>query len=251
MVTLATYGGGGVTFYPPYYSPDPTVSASKGWPTTTTAWPTRPPFWTTPPSTTGVSVCLRFIKDFRQESAIFQLDPGSYRSLLLTNLGQDYWMSQSRYGPKYLMTPNLQIWPNLYPEIWSRVCLVVDSMKNVAQLYSGSYMSARKLIPPQIGWSGRPMIDITEFDGQVTDIQVWDYAISSNMVYYYMIRSTAGGNALTWSNIGYSARGRILMEDSYQYMLQEEEAGQRGSRRRHKVKMMFVNVKGGRMKNQM
>lgn len=245
MVTLTTDGvyRGGITFYPPYYSPPPNDTVNG------THHPTRYPSWTTPPPTAGVTVCLRFVKDYAGGSSIFQLDPGYQQSFTVRYRGPEYLLSVDRIN--VLLNPNLEIWTNIYPEIWTRVCLVVDSMKKVVQAFSGSYMSARKLVNSPITWSGRPVIDFSSFDGQVTDIQIWDYPISSNMIYSYMSRSGMSfGNALTWSNIGYTIKGPMLMEDSDLYRM-EAEKGEREIRLCHKRKKMFVNEKGGRMRNQM
>lgn len=38
----------------------------------------------------------------------------------------------------------------------------------------------------QYQWSGEPVITFSGFDGQLTDVQVWDYPLRYKEVLYYM-----------------------------------------------------------------
>uniref|UniRef100_A0A4W6FVJ9 Pentraxin n=1 Tax=Lates calcarifer TaxID=8187 RepID=A0A4W6FVJ9_LATCA len=134
----------------------------------------------------GLSVCLRFLTDFVQSRnpRIFTLSPSSSNPLTLGVSGS-YWLSYDRYRyANIYLQPSIRFWSEVAPDIWTRVCITLDSSTNVVQLFSGSYMSIRKLLP--YSWTGEPVITFSGFDGQVTDIQVWDYPLRYREVTDYM-----------------------------------------------------------------
>ncbi|XP_062419936.1 uncharacterized protein LOC119229487 isoform X2 [Pungitius pungitius] len=216
MLTLSNYGG--VSFSLPHYHP-PIATSSRPYHTTSRPYHTSTGAWTTAPVTGGVSVCLRYLAD--SASLLFTLSPS--RSPL-TFFGSDsvYWMSFPRYSYNPLdLRPKIPFWANPAPDIWTRVCFTVDSGLQVAQVFSGSNFSIRKMLPAEVNyvWSGEPVIDFPGFDGQLTDVQVWDYPLSYKEVFNYMmggIYLPYRGSALSWSYISYSPRGRTLLEDNYE-----------------------------------
>ena len=44
----------------------------------------------------------------------------------------------------------------------------------------------------QYVWSGEPVIEFKGFDGQVTDVQMWDYPLSYREVFKYMTSGVYG-----------------------------------------------------------
>ncbi|XP_015224782.1 PREDICTED: uncharacterized protein LOC107081081, partial [Cyprinodon variegatus] len=222
MFTLSSYNGG-VVFYspyrpPPWATPTPyqtsgytsrysttgsntqtntaltdtsTESYSSTHPTTprTTHSTTRrtthltTPYTTTAPPTRGVSVCLRYITG-TQSNKIFTLSPSSSRLSLNINGPLIYQLSLN-YQSMYLL-PNIKIWPDMKSNIWTNICITLDTVKGVAQMFRDSEMSSRKLINNQFVWSGEAVVDFTGFEGQVTDVQVWDYPLRYKEVLYYM-----------------------------------------------------------------
>ncbi|XP_054639684.1 uncharacterized protein LOC129185977 isoform X2 [Dunckerocampus dactyliophorus] len=168
MVTLSS-GGGGVSFYPPYFSLPPDTTTTRADDTkdnavTTTVYPNTAssvftyPRWTTEPPTGGVTVCLRYMLDLRWSSpVIFTLSPSSQAAMTLAvhyDGQHELRWSRLRYRSVYL-SPSISMWPNVLPDIWSRVCITVDTLKSVVQLFSGANMSVRKMIPFKMAlWFG-------------------------------------------------------------------------------------------------
>ncbi|XP_076600443.1 uncharacterized protein LOC143328885 [Chaetodon auriga] len=193
--------------------------------TTTRPYTTYPP-WTSAPPTRGVSVCLRFLTDYEQrQPIIFTLSPSSRAPLKLeTSFGNEFRLSFDRYSYRNLnLQPNLRFWSSVGQDIWTRVCVTVDSVKKVAQVFSGPNMSIRKRLPVQYAWPGEPVIDFTGFDGQLTDVQVWDYPLSYKEIFNYMtsgVYALYRGSVLTWSSISYSPGGNALLEDTYKRQAQ-------------------------------
>ncbi|XP_030585168.1 C-reactive protein-like [Archocentrus centrarchus] len=242
MFTLArSYGG--ITFYPPNYhssTPYPTrrntarswttavpsttrpyTFSTRAWTTssdltTTRSWtPTYP--WTTRSPTRGVSVCLRYMTD-QSYFQLFTLSPD--RSPLTVGVNPNsYQLTFDNYNYNYVnLQPLIVFWPNTDSDFWTSMCITVDTRKGVAQLFSGRNMSVRKVLSYEYVWSGEPVIDFSGFDGQLTDVQVWDYALYYKEIFYYMTRGryeSYRGSVLSWSYISYSPRGRALMEESY------------------------------------
>ncbi|KAM4740915.1 uncharacterized protein FYW61_002557 [Anableps anableps] len=197
----------------------PTTERTTDATTTTYPWTTHP--WTTNPTTRGVSVCLRYITD-SQSGSIFTLRPTSNR--LRLEISEASYVLNFRDYYTVVLQPNIRLWSDLRPNMWTSICLTVDNMKGVVQMFRDSDMSSRKLLTYQYIWSGEPVIDFTNFEGQVTDIQVWDYPLCYKEVLYYMSSGYYGlyqGSALNWSNISYSLRGRTLLEESYELQMKK------------------------------
>ncbi|XP_040014825.1 uncharacterized protein LOC120807155 [Xiphias gladius] len=233
MFTLSS-NSGGISLYSPYYSPSPSPWPSAPSYTTRPYYTSTYPLQTTPPLTRGFSVCLRYLTDMQTD--IFTLSPYSRNPVTLQVTDTSYRLFD-RYGYLYLhLEPSIKIWPDVEPDIWTSVCLAVDSVTNVAQVFSGSRMSIRKILPVKYVWTGEPVIDFPGFDGQVTDVQVWDYPLRYREVIDYMKTSAYKlyrGSVLTWSYISYSLRGNTLLEDVYEIQAKQPMA-RRGRGRRPK-----------------
>ncbi|CAI5687288.1 unnamed protein product [Oreochromis niloticus] len=183
---------------------------------------------------TGVSVCLRYMTDTVQPNfPLFTLSPGI--SPLSLQGSFDTFMLSYYDSFSVNLQPIVHLWPDIKQDIWTSVCLTVDTSKSVVQMFSGGYMSPRKYV-----WSGEPVISFPGFDGQLTDVQVWDYPLRYRDIIYYMSRSYYGsysGSVISWSNIRYNNRGRAVLEDTFDMRAKVEQE----SRRKEK-KMRFFRV---------
>ncbi|XP_017287016.1 uncharacterized protein LOC108244956 isoform X2 [Kryptolebias marmoratus] len=175
MFTLSNYGGGLVFYSPDLPPPWLSTTSYSEWTTTTTKAPTttttrRPPTttWTTASPTRGVSVCLRYVSS-SQDVSIFTLSPSTTPMRLATNGLDSYYLSFNDYNSVSLRTD--VPWTNINLNIWTSICLTVDTVKSVVQVFNGPMMSYRKLMTYRYSWSGEPVIDFTGFEGQLTDVQ--------------------------------------------------------------------------------
>ncbi|XP_029358139.1 A-agglutinin anchorage subunit-like [Echeneis naucrates] len=223
MFTLSNEGGG-VSLYPPYYSPSThDYSTSSA------------PSWTTAPPTRGLSVCLRYLAE--DGLTLFTLSPGSSRRLSLSTSGSRFVLDYDYYA-SVSFQPNISLLPSVAPDLWRRVCVVIDSQRSVAQVFSGSYGSIRKILQRQYSWTGEPVMDISGFDGQVTDVQVWDYNLQYNEVFNYMnggVYRLYSGSVLSWSYISYSLRGKMVLEDVYEIQAKKDRSRKRGHNKTRRV----------------
>ncbi|KAJ0050229.1 hypothetical protein NL108_014302 [Boleophthalmus pectinirostris] len=261
MVTLSQYSG--VTFRRPYYQSAPGEGAasttSPEWTTERTTewsseWTTRYYTTTPPPPTRGVTVCLRFLTDLNGLD-LFKLSPRSPLTVSWRN-PSTYTLSWNYYSSVTLRVM-ISLWSSVRTQPWTSVCVVLDSFKNIVQVFQGGSMSIRKIPPSRLVWSGEPVVDVSGLDGQVTDLEVWDYPLGYAEVFSYM-QNYGSGTVLTWSNIAYSNRGRILIEESYalrqmkplNHSERQEQPIRRGRGRSLRLKYRKM-WKGKKQRNQM
>uniref|UniRef100_A0A667XCJ4 Uncharacterized protein n=1 Tax=Myripristis murdjan TaxID=586833 RepID=A0A667XCJ4_9TELE len=135
-------------------------------PTTTPSSSSSTPAWTTA-SPSRVSVCLHVFAELSDYQRVFALSP-----YVLANR-----LSFSSFRP---------LWSHITPDFWTRVCVTVDTRRGVAQVFKNGFISIRKRLPWEYVWTGAPVIDISGFDGQVTDVQVWDFPLPYTEIFSYM-----------------------------------------------------------------
>ncbi|XP_033938433.1 uncharacterized protein [Pseudochaenichthys georgianus] len=228
------------------YTTKPTTNPPTKTTTTQYHTTTLPP--PTAPYARDVSVCLRYLTDAR--TTLFTLRQSRYPLRFTVDYADMmYYLDMDPYGGQTLIfRPNIKFWPGIKSEAWSRVCLTVDNMKYVAQVFSGLNTSIRKLLPRRWVSSGAPVMDFSEFNGQLTDVQMWDYTISKVDVINYMTRGAVSGpysgSLLTWSYISYSTSGNTLLEDD-EWQARQPISSSRGRKKR--VKNRFNEVEHNRV----
>ncbi|XP_065811296.1 uncharacterized protein [Labrus bergylta] len=124
--------------------------------TSTGPYSTHPPYtttrypWTTAPPFRGVSVCLRYLSAYQVNiPSLFTVSPSTRPLTLGVNFPNVYVLPFQYYYSNTYLKPYINFWSNISPEIWTRVCLTVDSVRNVAQVFSGSNMSIRRVLTYQ------------------------------------------------------------------------------------------------------
>ena len=63
------------------------------------------------------------------------------------------------------------------------------SLVSLIFIISLIYICVYVCVCVQYVWSGEPVIEFPGFDGQVTDVQMWDYPLSYREVFKYMTSS--------------------------------------------------------------
>lgn len=247
MVTMSQNSG--VTFYSSYHNrsvraestgpPPATANTAFPYTNTTTAWPT-----TTAPAPRGVTVCLRYLAD--QSLTLFKL--GTDTPLTLSGSSMSWYTLSWSYYSQYQvsMKPIVPIWISVNSVPWASVCVIIDLYKNVVQIFEGGFMSVRKMPSPRLVWSGEPVLDVSGFDGQVTDIEVWDSPLDDRQIFSYMNNYYSGGNVLTWSNIEYKCRGSILLENAFTERQKQPIGSGKRRGQRHRFRKIFKKIFSGR-----
>lgn len=145
---------------------------------------------------------------------LFSLTQGNYWNLLLErNSGMDYLSihSSSQSFRSYRL-----LWSITEPRPWTSLCVTWEKNTGVAQVWRGRTVSIRKRVFGQVT-NGPPVLKVYKFEGQVTDVEVWDSVLSPSWIMSYMSGwqsywSYAPGNVLTWSKAIYSTNGEVLLE---------------------------------------
>lgn len=138
MFTLAE----GISLSPPNFNPP-----STSWPSPkgTHSYTARPYTASPETQTKGVSVCLRFIRvNSYSTPTLFTLSPNTSPLALRLDRLPQFVLSCDKWGRTNIgLQPDIKLWSKIQPEIWTRVCVTVDTERSVAQVFSGSNMSVR------------------------------------------------------------------------------------------------------------
>lgn len=95
-------------------------------------------------------MCLRYLADYPSMS-FFTLSPSGRNPVTVGLNGLDTYSVAGRYSYYgTILKSNILFWRSVGPEVWSRLCLILDGRKNVVQVFSGSKMSIRKMLPFQV-----------------------------------------------------------------------------------------------------
>ena len=100
-------------------------------------------------NTAGVSVCLRFIADYPSYDyyTIFSLSTSRNSLKLQASEPGRHKLFFDWSSSSLSFRPIIKFWPNIGQDIWTRVCVTVDFVKNLAQVFQGSNMSIKKKLP--------------------------------------------------------------------------------------------------------
>uniref|UniRef100_A0A8K9XVM2 Pentraxin (PTX) domain-containing protein n=1 Tax=Oncorhynchus mykiss TaxID=8022 RepID=A0A8K9XVM2_ONCMY len=192
----------------PSSTPYPSHSSSPSSPYTSY------PYTTPSPSLSALTVCLRYMAEEGKDLTLFSLTQGNYWNLLLErNSGMDYLSihSSSQSFRSYRL-----LWSITEPRPWTSLCVTWEKNTGVAQVWRGRTVSIRKRVFGQVT-NGPPVLKVFKFEGQVTDVEVWDRVLSPSWILAYMSGwqsywSYTPGNVLTWSKAIYSTNGEVLLE---------------------------------------
>ncbi|CDQ75196.1 unnamed protein product [Oncorhynchus mykiss] len=188
----------------PYSSPSPSPSSSS----------TSYPYTTPSPSPSSLTVCLRYMAEEGEDLTFFSLTQGNNWNLLLKRY---YW------GMDHLSIDSSQDFSSykLFRAVreahpWTSLCVTWEKKTGMAQVWRGGTVSVRKRVFGQVT-NGPPVLKVFKFEGQVTDVEVWDRVLSPSWILAYMSGwqsywSYTPGNVLTWSKAIYSTNGEVLLE---------------------------------------
>ncbi|KAI1898746.1 hypothetical protein AGOR_G00075550 [Albula goreensis] len=165
-------------------------------------------------SLSSFTVCLCHISELTETQNFFQLNLGGFNSISLSGtvekftlkLGNQY-SQYSQYFSTAFPSFYYQKWP------WTTMCVTWESGGGMAQLWRNGRTSVRKgLFQGQV-LIGKPLLTISGFTGQVTDLHVWDYVLSRGEIASFSGGSVAReGTVLSWYSAQYSSSGYVVLE---------------------------------------
>ncbi|KAK6305091.1 hypothetical protein J4Q44_G00238710 [Coregonus suidteri] len=151
----------------------------------------------------------------RKDLTLFSLTQGNYWNLLLrSGYGKDHLSiySSSQDFCSYRLLSSIS-----EPRPWTSLCVTWEKKMGVAQVWRGGTVSVRKRVFGQLT-NGPPVLNVYKFEGQVTDVEMWDIVLSPSWIMAFMSGwqsyGYTPGNVLTWSKAIYSTNGEILLEEN-------------------------------------
>uniref|UniRef100_A0A4W5ME27 Pentraxin (PTX) domain-containing protein n=1 Tax=Hucho hucho TaxID=62062 RepID=A0A4W5ME27_9TELE len=173
-----------------------------------------------PNTTPSGTVFQKYMRTRTQEGkdlTLFSLTQGNYWNLLLeTKYGMDRlsidFSSQSFRSYRLLFSIT-------EPRPWTSLCITWEKKTGVAQVWRDGTVSIRKRVSGQVRGekvtNGPPVLKVYKFEGQVTDVEVWDSVLSQRWIMAYMsgwrsYGTYTPGNVLTWSKAIYSTNGEHI-----------------------------------------
>ncbi|XP_052377308.1 jeltraxin-like [Oncorhynchus keta] len=204
--------GGELTMYTDPIAQSPSRSPYSSPSPSSTSYPYTSP--SPSPSSSPLTVCLRYMAEEGEDLTFFSLTQGNNWNLLLKRY---YW------GMDHLSIDSSQDFSSykLFRAVreahpWTSLCVTWEKKTGMAQVWRGGTVSVRKRVFGQVT-NGPPVLKVFKFEGQVTDVEVWDRVLSPSWILAYMSGwqsywSYTPGNVLTWSKAIYSTNGEVLLE---------------------------------------
>ncbi|XP_036420370.1 mucosal pentraxin-like [Colossoma macropomum] len=182
---------------------------------------------------TGLTVCMRVLIEkryYRVQLTFGNSTDGVSYTGPVTTVPQHYLYVEGdtvSFETFSMMPSFAQQWP------WRNRCFTWESSSGMAQLWFDSTMSIRKGVGRGQVFSGQAELTISGFEGQVSDVYVWDSALSVKNLYCYLTlnHSFPPGSVLDWKHIQYSTSGYALLEPTYVRPFSEKPTRRRKQKR--------------------
>ncbi|XP_073342296.1 C-reactive protein-like [Pagrus major] len=172
----------------------------------------------------AVTVCLRSFTDLQRSYTLFSLaTPSASNGFLIFKSDHNneigLWVRDQN---QYFRGQNYKL------NTWHSLCSIWDSASGLAQLWLDGKPSSLRLISSGSSISGPIIIVLGQdqdthgggfviedsFMGMLSDVHMWDYAISPCEIQNYMVDQTfTSGNVLNWRALEFQIIGPVLIED--------------------------------------
>ncbi|MCJ8750293.1 hypothetical protein PDJAM_G00260980 [Pangasius djambal] len=184
---------------------------------------------------TGLTLCLRAVTEKRwliedQLSLTFEKNIAVYFSNSYST--NDYNL---QVAGSYVMFNMISMVPvQGVRSLWKSRCLTWDSSSGMAQLWFDGMMSVRKGLSRGTVFSGQPELTMYQFEGQVSDVYLWDSVLSVRELHRYLYHHSvpSRGSVLDWKQMEFRSSGYVVLEPAYPKRLPA------GPAKRKKQKMM-------------
>ncbi|XP_071397557.1 C-reactive protein-like, partial [Centroberyx affinis] len=167
--------------------------------------------------------CLRFYSQLTRMQVLLSLATReSDNSLALTKNSESYGAHAGRGAYSFHGFPG-----NILG--WNSVCWTWDSRTRLTQLWLNGRRSNLKLLGSELPVSGEMSVTVGQeqdtfgggfdpeqsFEGDLTDLHLWDHVISPCEIRSYMNRGFfRPGNVLNWRNLTYQISGNVFILDA-------------------------------------
>ncbi|XP_041672229.1 C-reactive protein-like [Cheilinus undulatus] len=173
---------------------------------------------------TAATMCMRYFSSLTRAQTLFSLaTPAQSNAFLLYKPSVGVYRLHINGAP--LDVPGL---PDQTDE-WNSVCWTWDSNNGLNTVWVNGKRSGRKILGAKASITGVPIIILGQdqdsygggydqaqsFVGDITDVHLWNSAISPCEIKLYIEGSAfTPGNLLNWKNLRYSTTGSVYEEQS-------------------------------------
>ncbi|XP_069028739.1 serum amyloid P-component-like [Embiotoca jacksoni] len=175
-------------------------------------------------SISTMTVCLRFFSQLNRMQGLFSLATRNHENALMLNKDGDgsykVHVASESYVYEKLPTKKFD---------WNSVCWTWDSGTGLTQLWLNGLRTSQKLVG--LNYVVRRDLNIVvgqeqdefgggfktsdSFEGDITDLHMWDHVVSSCDIRSYMNQgSFTPGNLLSWSQLNYEVVGNVFIKDA-------------------------------------
>lgn len=163
----------------------------------------------------ALTICLRIVTESVPGTAIFTFTIRNSPTLTLRSMtGSGYELTVGQASKTLHLVSEVPSFGKLWP--WTSLCVTWDSATGMAQMWKDGKMSVRIGMWRGQYFYGTPAMTLSGYEGQVTDIHVWDKALPlSSLRSYNQGWGYPSGNMLNWQNMRYTLRGYAILENAY------------------------------------
>ncbi|XP_053096498.1 serum amyloid P-component-like isoform X2 [Pangasianodon hypophthalmus] len=177
---------------------------------------------------TGLTLCLRAVTEQKwlmEDGLSLTFDKNVAVNIGDFNTAYEYKLQFNRFS--MVLAQGVR-------SLWKSSCLTWDSSSGMAQLWFDGKMSARKGLSRGTVFSGQPELTMYQFEGQVSDVYLWDSVLSVRELHRYLYHHSvpSRGSILDWKQMEFRSSGYVVLEPAYPKRLPA------GAAKRKKQKMM-------------
>ncbi|XP_059194046.1 C-reactive protein-like [Centropristis striata] len=172
----------------------------------------------------AVTVCHRSFTDIKRDHVLFSMATTTNANSLLI-----FWDETNKEMEPHIKDKKSEYGGLDYkPNMWHSICTTWDSTTGLVQLWFDSLPLIRKYVTSGSSIRGNTIIILGQeqdshgggfnlkqcFVGMMSDLHMWDYALSGCEIQKYMDDlNFTPGNVLNWSALDFQIFDRVLIED--------------------------------------
>ncbi|KAJ8338091.1 hypothetical protein SKAU_G00370570 [Synaphobranchus kaupii] len=156
------------------------------------------------------TVCLRHISEESDSKIFFTLSLGGVHGISLKSINTRLQLTVGRDSEAFQSTFPVNV--DFTPP-WTGLCTTWTSSSGMAQVWPYGMPSVRKGMWRNQVFTGRPLLTISGFVGQVTDVHVWHYILSPSAIASFSNgKVLQEGTVLSWRRAQYNTGGYVVLE---------------------------------------
>ncbi|XP_008275285.1 serum amyloid P-component-like [Stegastes partitus] len=172
----------------------------------------------------AITVCHRTFTDLNRDHALFSMAVSSSSNAFLI-----FWDATNKEMEPHVRDTKAEYRGFDYkPNMWHSICTTWDSQTGFVQMWFDGQPSIKKYVSAVSNIRGTPIIilgqeqdsygggfhDKQSFVGMVSDVHMWDYALSSCEIQrYFNELNFTPGNVLNWGAMEFTKTDKVIKEE--------------------------------------